>query len=128
MTMGITVRSEWRGDAAAQGAMRGGATGLNVAGEYLRGKSVEQAPVDTVALRNSAAVLPASPRRLESGVSYDTPYAVRQHEDDELYHTPGANGESAGKSHFLVDPLNFHQRELGGLIARGVRDGIAAAV
>lgn len=45
-------------------------------------------PYDTFDMRNSGAVT-TNPHTATVTVSYDTPYAVRQHEDTTLNHKPG---------------------------------------
>lgn len=61
---------------------------LSDAGEYLLEEANRTAPIEEGTLIGSGAVT-LDKRRLKAIVSYDTPYAVRQHEDTRLRHAPG---------------------------------------
>ena len=65
--------------------------------EDLKGRSVEQAPVDTGDLRGNCAV---SHKPLEARVGYSLPYALVQHENLQFKHPQG------GKAKYLEDPFN----------------------
>ncbi|TCO64385.1 hypothetical protein [Actinocrispum wychmicini] len=85
---GIRVESEWRGYAAGEAARRGAAQGVALGAEYIRAVSVDRAPLDTGALRDSATAS-HDPDTLTAAVSYDTPYAARQHEELTWHHREG---------------------------------------
>ena len=55
------------------------------------------------------------PSSLTGAVSYDTPYAVRQHEDLTLRHDAGR------KAKYLEDPMNEERQVIAGLIAAQIR-------
>lgn len=77
----------------------GGKEGLFAALDHLASVSKDQVPLDQGALKNSCAVDVADDG--SSGtVSYDTPYAVVQHEDTAMAHQRGR------KAKYLEDPLN----------------------
>lgn len=59
------------------------------AGEYLLEEANRTAPIEEGTLIGSGQVIEASGDTLAVFVSYDTPYAVRQHEDTRLRHDPG---------------------------------------
>ena len=105
---------DWRGDFYSQALAQATAEGLTNAAEYLRAKSVPRAPVDTAALRQSAQVTPAAADDLESAVSYDTPYAAKQHDDLQLHHWNG------GEPLYLLRPLVEEQDTLFRLIQRPI--------
>lgn len=54
--------------------------------EHLLEQANRSIPIDTGALQRSGQV---TARGLEAAVSYDTPYAARQHEDTRLRHENG---------------------------------------
>jgi hypothetical protein len=85
---GIRIDTEWKGYAAGEAARRGAAEGVALGAEHIRTVSVDRAPVDTTALRDSATVS-HDPETLTAAVSYDTPYAVRQHEELDYQHPEG---------------------------------------
>ncbi|MGH3863578.1 hypothetical protein [Actinokineospora sp.] len=82
------VRIEWHGDEVGDNARRGAARGLGLGAEHVRGVSVDRAPLDTAALRDSATAS-HDPDALTAAVSYDTPYAARQHEELDYHHRTG---------------------------------------
>lgn len=69
------------------------ADGMNEAADEWLTDANTNVPFDEGTLEASGRVTPASSARLEAAVSYDTPYAVRQHEDPSLHHP---NGRMAG--------------------------------
>jgi hypothetical protein len=77
--------------------------GLGLGGEHILGESSKEVPHEEGTLERSGAVT-MHPTELEVAVSYDTRYAVRQHEDLTLKHDAGR------KAKYLEDPL---QREAG---------------
>ena len=107
---------DWRGDYYSQAANVALAQGLTTAAEFLRAKSVPRAPVDTSAMRQTAQVTPATPNDLESGVSYDTRYSVRQHNDLTLQHWNG------GEALFLERPLIEEATTIQKIIAKPLGD------
>lgn len=72
---------------------------LSDAGEFLLEQSNRTAPIEEGTLIGSGTVT-IDRARLKAIVSYDTPYAVRQHEDTRLRHTNGRRAkwlEHAGR-------------------------------
>ncbi len=87
---------------------------LNVAAEYLLSRSVPRAPLRDGPLRASGAVEEASPDDLEAYVTYDTPYAVKQHEDLDLSHPLD------GEAKYLERPLVEDSPVLVKIMGRGL--------
>lgn len=83
------------------------------AGEHLRSESVPEAPVDTHALRQSCEVDGDGQGHVT--VSYDTPYAVVQHERTDYNHPNG------GKAKYLEDPLNRERETMLNIVAQKIR-------
>jgi len=103
----------WNGDEYSLKLAQAAADGLNRGAEFLRAKSVPRAPVDRGPLRGSAQVHEASPDDLESAVSYDTPYAVRQHEELGYRHDDG-------EAKYLERPLHENDATIQALIAKAI--------
>lgn len=85
--------------------------------DHLAAVSKEQVPLDQGPLKNSCYVDVADDG--SSGtVSYDTPYAIVQHENTQYQHQRGR------KAKYLEDPANDAQvqNEMRELIARSYRD------
>jgi hypothetical protein len=83
------------GHVARAAAARGLAKGV----EHVLTESRKQVPIEEGTLERSG-VASVDEASLRGAVSYDTPYAVRQHEDLTLRHDPGR------KAKYLEDPLN----------------------
>lgn len=113
------VTLEWHGDevlAALHGATP---DGLQLAAEHLLQVSRQQVPHQTGTLERSGTVsVDANPDAPAAAVTYDQPYAVRQHEDLTMRHDQGR------KAKYLEDPLNSERDTMLGLIAGPMRDAI----
>ena len=100
--------------AAHVGVQRGGARGLTVAMEYLLQVSRARVPLDEGTLERSG-VASVDEEALKGAVSFDTPYAVRQHEDMTAQHAPGRTAK------YLEGPAMAEASTIGDLIAAEVR-------
>jgi len=82
----LTVRIKWHGRALTTlvGASAGPAT--RAAAEPIFARSQVYVPKDTMALHDSGRI--STPFGKRTIISYNTPYAVRQHEDTRLRHQP----------------------------------------
>lgn len=111
-----TVRSSIGvGLRAVQAAERAGAVrGLALAAEHLLQASRLQVPIEEGTLERSG-VASVDPASLRAAVSYDTPYAVRQHEDLALSHDDGR------KAKYLEDPARDEAETMRALIAAQIR-------
>jgi hypothetical protein len=90
------VAVEWRGDVYSTLASGALAEGLNDGAEFLRAASVARAPKLDGILRGSAGVNEASSGNFMAVVYFDTPYAVRQHEELGWRHDDGTARYVAG--------------------------------
>ncbi|MFG1997880.1 hypothetical protein ACGFNU_01880 [Spirillospora sp. NPDC048911] len=89
-----TVRTDlrWHG-AKVKGAERAAAVrGLRLAAEHLLEESRRLVPIQSGDLARSG-VASVDAARLTAAVSYDTPYAVRQHEELNFRHDPGRSAK-----------------------------------
>ena len=78
---------------------KGGGRAVYVALDHLRTVSQQQVPLDQGPLKASAEVDVAADG-MSGTVSYDMPYAVKQHEDTQLSHQRGR------KAKYLEDPAS----------------------
>jgi hypothetical protein len=80
---GILARVQRTNEAKDKGTKRG----LRVGGEHVLGVSNERVPHEDGDLERSGAV--SQDDDGNTAISYDTPYAIRQHEDMSLHHDSG---------------------------------------
>lgn len=105
---------EWHGDEILAELRDAAVGGLTIAGEHLLQVSRTEVPIEEGTLERSGAVS-ADPQAQTVAVSYDTPYAARQHEDLNLHHDAGR------KAKYLEDPMNSEQDTMLELIAASAR-------
>lgn len=110
--------SEWRGDRVTRAVGRGIARGLTRGAQRLGALAMPLTPLDRGPLRSSQTVKPATENTNEAAVIYDTPYAVRQHEEMDYAH-------SVGQAKYLEQPLREHRAELFGIVAKEIADDLA---
>lgn len=77
---------EWNGDKIAAAVRKATHQAARLSGEHLRTTAVNRTPVETGTLRNSAKVSGDGGR---VAVSYNTPYARKQHEELGYRHKDG---------------------------------------
>ena len=93
------VVMHWYGDEADDRMRAGAVRGLRKGAEHILTESRKQVPLEEGTLeRSGAASVDAA--SLTAAISYDTVYAVRQHEELTWRHTQGR------KAKYLEDPLN----------------------
>lgn len=112
-----TVHTEWNGDLVKAMISGNAAEALNHGAEMLRGDSVPLAPIDRGPLRGSAQVTPATRGNLTAHVSYDTPYAARQHEELDWHH-------DEGQAKYLEEPLNRNASKYQEAVANRLGQGL----
>lgn len=66
--------------------------GVALAAEHILGESNKKVPIEEGTLERSGTVS-TDPGNFTAAVSYDTPYAVRQHEDMTLRHDSGRSAK-----------------------------------
>jgi hypothetical protein len=108
------ARLTWSGDDAVGQIREAAARGLLLAAEHVLDESSRQVPLDEATLQRSGTVS-VDEGALTASVSYDTPYAVRQHEELDYRHLPGR------KAKYLEDPLRDEASTVGEIIAAQVR-------
>ena len=80
------------------------------ASEFLLQEANETAPIEESTLIRSGTVS-VDRKALRTAISYDTPYAVRQHEDTRLRHDPGRRAK------WLERTINEQRSRVGKFIA-----------
>lgn len=107
-------RLRFNGTAAARQMREGAARGLYLAAEHVLAESQAVVPLDESPLMQSGTAS-VDPPSLTAVVSYDTPYAVRQHEELTWRHAPGRTAK------YLENPLNAARNVVASIIAAEVR-------
>jgi len=110
--MAQTTRLTWNGHLADARARAGAERGVALAVEHLLGASRQRVPIEEGTLERSGV---ASTDGLTGAVSYDTVYAVRQHEELTWQHDPGRTAK------YLENPALEEQGTMLELIAAQVR-------
>lgn len=112
--MAQTGKVTWHGDAVDALVQEAVVRGLTHWGEHVLTESVEIVPLDEATLARSGAVS-VDEDDLTAAVSFDTPYAVRQHEDLTFRHAPGRHAK------YLETPLNASGKVGMALVAAQIR-------
>lgn len=87
-----------------QGGRRRAARGLRLALEHVLAESNKIVPLDEGTLERSGKTS-INEATLTGAVSYDTPYAVRQHEEMDWRHAPGRQAK------YLETAMNTNRQE-----------------
>jgi hypothetical protein len=104
----------WHGDRAKRAAHAGSARGLTLAAEHILQVSNSRVPIEEGTLERSG-VVDVDEDALLASISYDTPYAVVQHEDMLLQHDSGRSPK------FLEQALDEEWKAAQRIIAAEVR-------
>ncbi|MFF2522430.1 hypothetical protein [Streptomyces liangshanensis] len=107
-----TIR--FNGDLAARELRAAAARGLLLGAEYVLGESQAVVPLDEAALSRSGTAS-VDEAALIAAVSYDTPYAIRQHEELDFRHAPGRTAK------YLEGPLNSSANQVRDIVAAQLR-------
>lgn len=108
---------QWKPGSDAQLAFdRGSRRGVGLAAEYILGESRRIVPHDEGTLERSGKAGVVDGRQGARGaITYDTPYAVRQHEETSYRHKKGRRAK------YLEGPLNAGQGKVLGILAAELR-------
>lgn len=104
----------WYGGQVTREIRAAAADALEIAAEHLKTESQRVVPIEEATLERSAFV-DVDAGELRAAVSYDTPYAVKQHEDLTLGHDPGRQAK------YLEEPANREAKVIGNIIGREMR-------
>lgn len=101
-------------DDAHREARKGAVRGLLIAGEHLLGEARDLVPLEEGTLERSGEVI-VDPDKLTVAVVFDTPYAIRQHEEMAYRHAPGRQAK------YLEQPANSERDVMEALVAAQIR-------
>lgn len=111
----MSMNMSWHGDQAKAARRQGTARGLGMAAEHVLAKSREVVPLEEATLSRSGTASVDEAGEV-AAVSFDTPYAARQHEELTWRHAPGRTAK------YLERPLGETRPDQARLIARGIQD------
>lgn len=111
----MTWRVSMHGKAVGFRFHEGAERGMLLAGEAVLAESDRHVPIEEGTLSRSGDV---SQEGLTVAVSYDTPYAVRQHENMSYHHDGGRTAK------YLENAFNKKADEVMEIIARSIRGAI----
>lgn len=112
--MARNFRLRFDGTAAVQQMREGATRGLLLGGEHVLGLSNEVVPLDEDPLMQSGTAS-VDEGSLTGVVSYDTPYAVVQHERLDFRHAPGRTAK------YLENSLNGARADVAEILAAQMR-------
>jgi hypothetical protein len=113
--MRATVRID--ADRAVGDLRRRALAAVGEGGEFLLEKANRTVPIEEATLEGSGKVT-VDRDRLVAAVSYDTPYALRQHEDTRLRHDPGRRAK------WLEHTFREERSKVLGYLAERMRRGV----
>jgi len=108
----VRFRLEWRGGLVERVEADAAERGVRLAAEHLLGESRKLVPLEEGTLERSGTV---STDGMTAAVSYDTPYAVYQHERLDLRHDPGRQAK------YLEQPYNTERGTMTEIVAAQIR-------
>lgn len=111
------VRMTWHGQRVSKEVAQAAVRGLRDGAEHLLTTANYTIPLETGDMMRSG-VPDVDEERLEASVSYDTPYAVTQHEDTTLRHDPGRRAK------WLEETLNEERRKIQSYIEVKIKDAL----
>jgi hypothetical protein len=110
----VSSRLDWHGDRVEAALREAAADGIAAATEHLLGASRARVPIEEGTLERSGAA--TVDRSVPRGVvSYDTPYAVRQHEELDWRHDPGRTAK------YLEGPAVEESATMQAIVAAHIR-------
>lgn len=113
-----SVTVEWHGETAKRRGREGAVEGLEAGTQHLLGAALVLVPWDEHTLEGTGtATVDAS--KLVGAVSFNTPYAKRQHEELDWRHKPGRSAK------YLEIPFHAEAAVIRALIAARIRRKIA---
>lgn len=109
--MSLTIK--WHGALAKASERRGAARGLMLGAEHVLEEAKRVVPIEESTL-SSSGVASVDAGALRAAVSFDTVYAVIQHEALDFAHDAGRTAK------YLENPLNSQRSAVQSLIAREI--------
>ncbi|CAL9607437.1 hypothetical protein SUDANB95_05518 [Actinosynnema sp. ALI-1.44] len=112
--MTMTTRLDWDGIAVTAQMREGAVSGLEMGTEHILTESRKVVPLEEGTLERSG-VATVDESELTGAVSYDTVYAVRQHEELTWRHAPGRQAK------YLEQPMTDEADTVAELVAAQIR-------
>lgn len=116
--MTLVSHLDWNGDIIDARRKEGAIQGLKLASEHVLQVSRTRVPLEEGTLERSG-VASVDSSEMKAAVSYDTPYAVYQHERLDLTHAPGRTAK------YLEDVLNEEVDAVREIVAAAVRRALS---
>ena len=107
-------RFKWRGEEAERLIREIAFQTIRDGAEAILTEAIDETPIDTGTLRRSGTITEASQDNVIY-ISFNTPYAVKQHEDLTLKHPRG------GKAKYLEDPFKRNVKKVERLVVQRVK-------
>lgn len=114
MSRSVRTRVEWHGDKVTAEEKAATLRGLGLAAEHLLGAAKAIVPIEEATLERSG-VASVDRSSMSASVSFDTPYAVRQHEELTWKHAPGRQAK------YLEQPAITERETMLALMAAELR-------
>ena len=108
---------KWRGEEAERIIRKAAFEAIRDGAEAILTEAIDETPIDTGTLRRSGTVTEA-PQENTVYVSFNTPYARRQHEDLTLNHPRG------GKAKYLETPFNANKKKVIKYAERKIKEAL----
>ncbi|PSK95770.1 hypothetical protein CLV30_12822 [Haloactinopolyspora alba] len=116
--MAQRVRVKWNGGAVSASMRAAELRGLRLAGEHVLTESRKEVPIEEGTLERSGTVS-VDPGSRRAAVSYNTPYAVVQHERMDFHHDEGRSAK------YLERPMTTNRGTVRDIIAQQIRQGLS---
>lgn len=107
----------WNGDAIAKKIREDAAAGLLDGAEYLLEEALRIVPLEDSDLARSGSTS-VDDDALQAATSFDTPYAIPQHENLDYRHDPGRQAK------YLEEPLASKAQQIKRIIAKPIQQGL----
>lgn len=114
MALSRSSQVRWNGGPVTEQMRDGAAAGLLDGAQHVLGEARKIVPIEEGELSRSG-VASVDADELTSAVSFDTPYAVVQHEDLTLNHDDGRQAK------YLEQPMESESGEVAQLVADAIR-------
>ncbi|MFD7121905.1 hypothetical protein ACFWAA_33430 [Streptomyces sp. NPDC059922] len=112
--MTARARLTWTGAAVLRGTRAGAVRGLRLSAEHILERARARVPIEEGTLERSG-VASVDEETLTAGVSFDTPYAARVHEDLNARHDDGRTAK------FLEGPVTEEAGTVAEILAAEMR-------
>lgn len=113
------TKLEWHGPRVTLRAHRGAVNGLRLAAEHILGESRKLVPHEEGTLERSG-VASVDETTMTASVSYDTVYAVRQHEELDWQHSEGRQAK------YLEQPMSTEADTAAALVQSAIRKALGS--